>query len=51
MGNDAYVCIKKRYSKSAIEKILILIGYEKEEILFIVGMMMNISFLQGCMFG
>lgn len=29
MGNDAYVCIKKRYSKSAIEKILILIGYEK----------------------
>lgn len=29
MGNDAYVSIKKKYSKSAIEKILKLIGYEK----------------------
>lgn len=29
MGNDAYVYIKKKYTKSSIERLLMLLGYEK----------------------
>lgn len=29
MGYDAYVHIKKKYTKSAIEKLLMMMSYEK----------------------
>lgn len=37
MGYDASVCIKKKYTKSAIEKILLLMGYEKRGEIFYCG--------------
>lgn len=37
MGYDAYVNIKKKYTKSAIEKILIMMDYKKREEVFYCG--------------
>ena len=51
MGYDAYVYIKKKYTKLSIEKLLMLQVMKKERILFIVAMMRSISFLQVFMFG
>lgn len=51
MGYDEYVNIKKKYTKLAIEKILIMMDYKKRGEVFIVAMMMSISFLRGYMFG
>ena len=37
MGYDAYVYIKKKYTKLSIEKLLMLIGYEKRANTFYCG--------------
>lgn len=51
MGYDAYVHINKKYTKATIEKLLLMLGYEKRKDFFIVAMMMNISILQVSRFG
>lgn len=51
MGYDAYVNIKKKYTKSAIEKILIMMDYKKREEVFYCGNDDEYKLFTGYMFG